>query len=138
MADNLCLKPVRENVLYIVLHHIFANGIDTLFRFQNITAGAVLFLNGEQLFVTAIFKQIFKGRVKLMLLIQSIIGGFAFIQNLQSSAIMNSVHQFVFINVITKALLGSLCTMALSNQRCAGKGNAGGVREGFKYVITEV
>ena len=125
-------------MFYKMLHHVFGNSGNALLGFQQVASGAVFFLDRQQFFFATVLEQVFKPGFKAVLVVQRRIGSAAFIKNLQRGAVFHRIHQTIGIDIITKTLNGFLFAVAFGNQRRAGKGEAGGIREGFKDVVAKI
>ena len=138
MAHHLGLEAIRQDVVDVVSNQISSNCVDSVFSFQNIAGGAVLLFDGQQFFFTAVAKQILECFIEGMLFVQRAIGRFAFVENLQRSAIIHRIHQPVGIDVLAEALVRLLLAMSLGDQWRAGKGNSRRVRECLEQVVAQI
>ena len=138
MAHHLRLEAVGQDVVHVVPHDVPGNGVDAVFGLQNVSRGPVLFLDGQQLCLGAVAKQVFKRGVKGVLFGQRRVGRSAFVQDLQRGPVVHRIHDAVHVNQLAKALVGFLFAMALGDQRRAGERNARGVGERLKQVVAQV
>ena len=138
VAHHLRLEAIGQNVVNIMAHQVFGNRVDAVLCLQQVARGTVLLFDGQHVFGAALLEQVFKRRVKRVFFVQRRVGGFAFVQNLQCDFVIHRVHQPVGVDVLAKAFVRFAPGVPLCNQRGAGKGNARGIRKGFKQVVAQV
>ena len=138
VADHLCLEPIRQDVVDVVIDQIPGNGRNPLLRLQDVAGCAVFLLDRQDLFFAAFLEQVLELGVKAVFVADSGVGGAALVENLQGGTVMDGIHQLVHINVLAKPFHRAPGSVLFGDQRRTGEGDAGGVGESLEQVVAQV
>ena len=138
VAHHLRLKAVGQDVVDSAPPCHARNRGDAVFGFQNVAGRAVLFLDRQQFFFTAVAEQVFKRFVEGMLFVQRAVGGFAFIAGFAAWPRRSPRPSVDRCRCTRQSAWVFFSPWRSGDQWRAGEGDARGVGEGLEQVVAQV